>query len=222
MYSHSITGPPLLYKPVHFWTDHPSHHPPKYNVSLFCLPIIYKINNSIYTKLYFNLQNFQWYHTCNTCLQKRTQFTLLKKIKSFVVFEMNEGQLVVISSDEEDEVIITKKPKLEESVLANRDAFFSIKSVLGDWHCIVNCFSTFFEKATSEVLDELWQEFHNNIEEYMKFGEYENSEQLLQCLQQYIFGKNYDHDTICIEYLCLKTQLTILLAESLEKDLPSV
>ena len=45
---------------------------------------------------------------------------------------MNEGQLVVISSDEEDEVIITKKPKLEESVLANRDAFFSIKSVLGD------------------------------------------------------------------------------------------
>ena len=66
------------------------------------------------------------------CLQKKTQFTLLKKIKSFVVFEMNEGQLVVISSDEEDEVIITKKPKLEESVLANRDAFFSIKSVLGD------------------------------------------------------------------------------------------
>ena len=57
---------------------------------------------------------------------------MLKKIKSFVVFEMNEGQLVVISSDEEDEVIITKKPKLEESVLANRDAFFSIKSVLGD------------------------------------------------------------------------------------------
>ena len=30
----------------------------------------------------------------------------------------------------------------------------------------------------------------------MKFGEYENSEQLLQCLQQYIFDKSYDHDTV--------------------------
>ena len=109
---------------------------------------------------------------------------------------MNKGQLVVISSDEEDEVIITKKPKLEETVVANRDVFFSIKSVPGDAQCIVNCFSTFFGKATSEALNELWQEFHNNVEEYMKFGEYENSEQLLQCLQQYIFDKNYDHDTV--------------------------
>ena len=41
-----------------------------------------------------------------------------------------------------------------------------------------------------------WHEFHNNVEEYIKFGEYENSEQLLQCLQQYIFDKNYDHDTV--------------------------
>ena len=58
----------------------------------------------------------------------KKQFTLLTKIKSFVVFKMNEGQLIVISSDEEDEVIITKKPKLEESVVANRDVFVSIKS----------------------------------------------------------------------------------------------
>ena len=34
------------------------------------------------------------------------------------------------------------------------------------------------------------------VEEYMKFGEYENSEQLLQYSQQYIFDKNYDHDTV--------------------------
>ena len=62
----------------------------------------------------------------------KKQFTLLTKIKSFVVFKMNEGQLIVISSDEEDEVIITKKPKLEESVVANRDVFVSIKSVRRD------------------------------------------------------------------------------------------
>ena len=66
----------------------------------------------------------------------------------------------------------------------------------GDGHCIVNCFSIFFGKATSDVLNELWQVFLNNVEKYMKFGEYENSEQLLQCLQQYVFDKNYDRDTM--------------------------
>ena len=30
----------------------------------------------------------------------------------------------------------------------------------------------------------------------MKFGEYENSEQMLQCFQQYFFDKNYDHYTV--------------------------
>ena len=30
----------------------------------------------------------------------------------------------------------------------------------------------------------------------MKFGEYENSEKLLQCLQQHISDKNYDHGTV--------------------------
>ena len=30
----------------------------------------------------------------------------------------------------------------------------------------------------------------------MKFGEYENFEQLLQCLQQYVFDKNYYRDTM--------------------------
>ena len=95
---------------------------------------------------------------------------------------MNDRQLVVISSDEEDEVIIRKKPKLEERVVADRDVFFSIKSVPGDGHCIVNCFSTFLGKATSEVLNELWQEFHNNIEEYINL---ENMRTLKNCFNAY-------------------------------------
>ena len=65
----------------------------------------YKQNKGFYRIYAAIVFNFQWYHTCTTCLQK-TQFTLLTKIKSFVVFKINEGQLVVISSDEEDEVII--------------------------------------------------------------------------------------------------------------------
>ena len=32
----------------------------------------------------------------------------------------------------------------------------------------------------------------------MKFGECENSEQLLQCFQKYVFDKSYDHDTMDI------------------------
>ena len=82
---------------------------------------------------------------------------MLAKIKTFVVFKTKKGQLVVTFSDEEDEVIITKKPKLEEIFVANRDVFLSTKRVPGDGHCIVNCFSTFLGKVSSEVLNELWQ-----------------------------------------------------------------
>ena len=63
---------------------------------------------------------------------------MLAKINSLGVFKINERWLVVICSDEEDEVIITKKPKLEKSFATNKDVFFSIKSVPGDGHCIVN------------------------------------------------------------------------------------
>ena len=146
----------------------------------------------IYTTIVFQLSMISHLHHVST----KKQFTLHTKIKFFVVFKMNEGQVVVISSEEEDEAIMTRKPKLEQSAVANRDVFFSIKSVPGDGHCLVNCFLTFLRKATSEVLKELSQEFHNNVEEYMKFEEYENPEQLLQCLQQYIFNKNYDLNTV--------------------------
>ena len=107
----------------------------------------------------------------------------------------NKGQLVVDFSDEEDEVTVTKNPKLEESFVAKKDVFFIIKSVPGDGHRIVNCFSTLLGRATSEVLNELWQDFLDNVEKYMKFGEYENSEQFLWWFQQCVFDKTYDHDT---------------------------
>ena len=146
----------------------------------------------IYTTIVFQLSMISHLHHVST----KKQFTLHTKIKFFVVFKMNEGQVVVISSEEEDEAIMTRKPKLEQSAVANRDVFFSIKSVPGDGHCLVNCFLTFLRKATSEVLKELSQEFHNNVEEYMKFEEYENPEQLLQCLQQHIFDKKYYLNTV--------------------------
>ena len=39
------------------------------------------------------------------------------KIKSFVVIKINEGQLVVISSDEEDEVILQQRSPNQRKVL---------------------------------------------------------------------------------------------------------
>ena len=53
-----------------------------------------------------------------------------------------------------------------ERFASNRHVFFSIKGILGDGHCIVNYFATFLGKATSEALNELWQEFCNNLEKY--------------------------------------------------------
>ena len=114
MYSHSITRPPpvrtcmLLNWPLSpllnciflqtmCETAESSNMQQKHNVSRFCLPIIYKIKNFIYTTIVFQLSMIPHLHHVST---KKTQFTLLKKIKSFVVFKMNEWQLVVISSDE--------------------------------------------------------------------------------------------------------------------------
>ena len=67
-------------------------------------------------------------------LQKNTVYLAFEN-KGFVVFKINEWHLVVNSSDEEDEDFIKKKPKLEESFVANRDVFFSINTVPGDGHC---------------------------------------------------------------------------------------
>ena len=51
----------------------------------------------------------------------------------------------------------------------------------------------------------------------MKFGEYKSSEQLLECLQQYMFDKKYDHKTVDLVLEALAT----LFVELLEKNLLS-
>ena len=69
-----------------------------------CGKNINKIKNSIV----FTQQLFSTFNDTTPVprVYKKTQVTLLTKIKSFVVFKINEGQLIVISSDEEHEVII--------------------------------------------------------------------------------------------------------------------
>ena len=94
--------------------------------------------------------------------------------------------VIEISSGEDDLLIIKpKKVKLEK----DENVHFTIKTIPGDGHCIVNCFSIFFGKDSSEILSLLWNEFQENFHLYMRFSEYKSMEELLQSLEECIFNK---------------------------------
>ena len=78
--------------------------------------------------------------------------------------------VIEISSGEEDDLLIIKpkKVKLEKEKNVN----FTVKTIPGDVHCIVNCFSIFFGKDSSGILSLLWSKFYGtNIHLYMGFSE---------------------------------------------------
>ena len=54
----------------------------------------------------------------------------------------------------------------------------------------------FFGKDSSEILSLLWNEFQENIHLYMGFSEYSSTEELIKSLEEYIFNKRYNHDTV--------------------------
>ena len=95
--------------------------------------------------------------------------------------------VIEISSGEEGDLLIIKPKnvKLEKEENVN----FTVKTIPGDGHCIVNCFSMFFGKDSSEILSLLWNEFQENFHLYMGFSEYKSMEELLQNLEEYIFNK---------------------------------
>ena len=69
--------------------------------------------------------------------------------------------VIEISSGEEDDLLIIKpkKVKLEKEENVN----FTVKTIPGDGHCIVNCFSMFFGKDSSEILSLPWDEFQETF-----------------------------------------------------------
>ena len=78
--------------------------------------------------------------------------------------------LIEISSGEEDDLLIIKPKnvKLEKEEHVN----FRVKPIPGDGHDIVNCFSMFFGKDSSEFFFFLlWNEFQEDIHLYMGFRE---------------------------------------------------
>ena len=89
--------------------------------------------------------------------------------------------VIEISSGEEGDLIIIKPKnvKLEKEENVN----FTVKTIPGEGHCIVNCFSMFFGKDSSEILSLLWNEFQENFHLYMRFSEYKSMEELLQSLE---------------------------------------
>lgn len=97
--------------------------------------------------------------------------------------------VIEISSSEEDEIVenLSKKPKVED---------FTVHRVDGDGHCIINCFVTFLKKDKNEILDILWNEFRENVNTYIQFGEYTSTNELLECLQEYVHNRKYNQDTV--------------------------
>ena len=93
----------------------------------------------------------------------------------------------------------TKKSKAKKEENVN----FTVKTIPGDGHCIVNCFSMFFGKDSSEILSLLWNEFQENSHLYMVFSEYNSTEELLKSLEEYIFNKRYNHDTVDLVFEAL-------------------
>ena len=89
--------------------------------------------------------------------------------------------VIEISSGEEGDLLIIKPKnvKLEKEENVN----FTVKTIPGEGHCIVNCFSMFFGKDSSEILSLLWNEFQENFHLYMRFSEYKSMEELLQSLE---------------------------------------
>ena len=96
-------------------------------------------------------------------------------------------------------IIKPKKVKLEKEENVN----FTVKTIPGEGHCIVNCFSMFFGKDSSEILSLLWNKFQENTHLYMGFSEYKSTEELLKSLEDYILNKRYNHDTVDLVFEAL-------------------
>ena len=93
----------------------------------------------------------------------------------------------------------TKKVKLEKEENVN----FTVKTIPGDGHYIVNCFSMFIGKDSTEILSLLWNEFQKNIHLYMRSSKYNSTEELFKSLEEYIFNKRYNHDTVDLVFEAL-------------------
>ena len=106
-----------------------------------------------------------------------------------------------ISSGKEDDLFIIKpkKVKLEKEENVN----FTVKTIPGDGYCIVNCFPMFFRKDSSEILSLPGDEYQENIHLYVGFSKYKSTEEFLKSLEEYIFNKRYNHDTVDIVFEAL-------------------
>ena len=68
-----------------------------------------------------------------------------------------------------------------------------VSQVLGDGHCIINCFSQHLNIVKSQILQEVWEEFDHRKGKYLSFSSYELEEELMKALEEYLFGKKYGH-----------------------------
>ena len=110
------------------------------------------------------------------------------------------------------------KTKAKAKAKKEENINFTVKTIPGDGHCIVNCFSVFFGKDSSEILSLLLNEFQKNSHLSMAFSEYNSTEELLKSLEEYIFNKRYSHDTVDLVFETLSKNVqhrVFILEESL-------
>ena len=114
------------------------------------------------------------------------------------------------SSDSDSDCITTDVIESREKVLKINDeepflkrckleyeAGFRIKNILGNGHCIANCFTTRFKEPLDRVLDRLDSEFRENITFYKDFSEF-NEDKILREVYAYISEKRYSNITVDI------------------------
>ena len=111
------------------------------------------------------------------------------------------GTFLEITSGEGYDLLIIKPKKVQLEKEENVN--FTVKPIPGDGHCIANCFSMFFGKDSSGILSLLRNGFQVNVHLYMGFGEYMSTEERLKSLEEYIFNKRYNHDTVDIVFEAL-------------------
>ena len=97
-----------------------------------------------------------------------------------------------------------------------------VSQVLGDGHCIINCFSQHLNIVKSQILHEVWEEFDHRKGKYLSFSSYELEEELMKALEEYLFGKKYGHEVIHLLIDCLSTihQLRVFIYEESLDSIP--
>ena len=112
----------------------------------------------------------------------REEYSRFLKMKS-----SDDSDCVIIWSSEVEQCIAQPKKRVKVELEVNLHLII----ILGDGHCITNCFVVHFDTPLDKVLDLLDKEFQEKMLKYSDFSEYDDDKILLEVFR-YIKEKRYD------------------------------